>query len=331
MCGDRHIIRWHCRRNFFVPTHKGITLSCRVSRSGDRRAVILSDGGDFTASGGIKCYCVLIDFPLRRDRHNLCGHFIGEWDIPADEGIALSRRIIRDGDGRAIILIDNNILLTVFEPDSDYVRKDVPSGVQRHIPWNRVVKVPHLCAVGILIPATEVVAFPYRLFIGFLDTLVLLFLARFRTGQCAAVRIEGDRAKGCLLPQGIQGTVLRFVICVRATAVFIAVLPAAPLFIIPATEKISLVSGYRHLFKIPAICDLHCVLRHRTATGIECAAVGIEGNGVQMEGPLRRQRDARYGIVSRKVGICGSRKYISAVECPARKIIAGFCRIGNAF
>ena len=159
----------------------------------------------------------------------------------------------------------------------------------------------------------------------------MLFLARFRTGQCAAVGIECDRAKGCLLPQGIQGTVLRFVICVRAMTVFIAVLPAAPFFIIPATEKISLVSGYRHLIKIPAICDLHCVLRHRTAAGIECAAVGIEGNGVQMEGPLRRQRDARYGIVSRKVGICGSRKYISAVECPAHKIIAGFCRIGNAF
>ena len=272
----------------------------------------------------------MIDFPLRRDCHNLRGHFIGEWDIPADEGIALSHRIVRDGDGRVIILIDDDILLTVCELDSDHVRKYLPSGVQRHIPGNRVVKVPPLCTVGILIPTKEVVAFPDGLFIGSLDTLVLLFLARFRTGQCAAVRVEGDRAKGCLLPHGIQGAVLRFVICVRATAVFIAVLPAAPLFIIPATEKISLVSGYRHLIKIPAICDLHCVLRHRTAAGIECAAVRIEGNGVQMESPLRRQRDARYGIVSRKVGICGSREYISAVECPARKIIAGFFRIGNA-
>ena len=272
----------------------------------------------------------MIDFPLRRDCHNLRGHFIGEWYIPADEGIALSRRIVRDGDGRVIILIDDDILLTVCELDSDHVRKDLPSGVQRHIPGNRVVKVPPLCTVGILIPTKEVVAFPDGLFIGSLDALVLLFLARFRTGQCAAVRVEGDRAKGCLLPHGIQGAVLRFVICVRATAVFIAVLPAAPLFIIPATEKISLVPGYRHLIKIPAICDLHCVPRHRTAAGIKGTAVGIEGNGVQMEGPLRRQRDARYGVISRKVGICGSREYISTVECPARKIIAGFFGIGNA-
>ena len=185
-------------------------------------------------------------------------------------------------------------------------------------------------AGGIRIPAAEVVPLPYRLFIRPLDTLVLFFLTRCRTGQCAAVRIERDRAKGRFLPHGIQGAVPRFVICVRATAVFIAVLPAAPLFIIPATEKISLVPGYRHLIERLTVGGGHGVPLHCAAAGIECTAVGIEGNGVQMEGPLRRQRDARYGIVSRKVGICGSRKYISAVECPARKIIAGFFGIGNA-
>ena len=322
LCRNRHILRRHSFGNFIIPAYKGISLFCRVDRGSDRRVVILRDRSNFAAAVGVKGYCVLIDLPLCRDCHNLRGHLLGKGGIPADEGIALSRQG-RRGDRCAIILVDDDILLTVCGLDPDRVRKDLPSGVQRHIPGDRVIKVPPLRAVGILIPAKEVVAFPYRLFIGSSDTFVLLFFARCRTGKCAAVRIERDRTHGSIYPHRIQGAVLRFVIPCCAVTAFIAVLPATPLLVKPAVEKISLVPRYRHLIKFLTVGDGHGVLRHRTA-------VGIESNGVPMEGPLRRQRDTRYGIVIRKVSIGGSRQYVTAAECPAHKIITGFCRIGNA-
>ena len=161
----------------------------------------------------------------------------------------------------------------------------MPSGVQRHIPGNRVIKVPSLRAGGILIPAKKVVAFPYRLFIGSLDALVLFLFARCRTGQCASVRIERDRAKRCLYPHRIQGAVLRFVIRGCAVTVFIAVLPAAPLLVKPAGEKIPLVPRYRHRIERLIIGDGHSFLRYR-------AAVAVEGDGVPIGGPhgIERQR-----------------------------------------
>ena len=30
--GDRYVLRWHCRRNRFVPTDEGVTFSCRIGR-----------------------------------------------------------------------------------------------------------------------------------------------------------------------------------------------------------------------------------------------------------------------------------------------------------
>ena len=298
---------------------------------------IVTESRNFAAAGSADDRCragrlrprvsaVVANRPPCRDRQNLRGHLCREFTVPAGEDIARSCQG-RRGDRCAVILVDEDILLTVFGLDSDHIRKDLPSGVQRHIPGNRVVKVPFLLrlAGGIRIPAQEVVAFPYRPFIetGFADTLVLLLLARCRTGQYAAVRIERDRAKGRLLPHGVQGAVPRFVIPGRAVTVFVAVLPAAPLLVIPATEKISLVPGYRHLIEWLTIGDPHGSLRHR-------AAVAVEGHRVGARCPLGCQRDTRYGIVIRKVGIGGFRQYAPVAECPARKIIAGFCRIGNA-
>ena len=65
MCFNRHILRRHSFGDFLIPTLKGIAFSCRVGRGGNFRTVILRDGCNLTSAVGIKCYCVLIDFPLR--------------------------------------------------------------------------------------------------------------------------------------------------------------------------------------------------------------------------------------------------------------------------
>ena len=159
-------------------------------------------------------------------------------------------------------------------------------------------------AGGIRIPAAEVVPLPYRLFIRPLDTLVLFFLTRCRTGQCAAVRIERDRAKGRFLPHGIQGAVPRFVIRGRALSLFVAVLFAVPLSVIPAAEKIPLIPRYRHLIERLTVGGGHGALRRR-------AAVAVKGDGVSIGGP--------HGIECQRL-VCGIHIFkvvylFAAVDC----------------
>ena len=62
---DRHIMRRHGRGNCRVPTGEGIAFSCRVGRRGDGYAVVLRDGRDGTAAGGVEGDGILIDLPLR--------------------------------------------------------------------------------------------------------------------------------------------------------------------------------------------------------------------------------------------------------------------------
>ena len=65
LCFNRYIIRRHGFGDFFIPTLKGITFSCRFVRGGNFRTVVLCNGCNLTSAVGIKGYCVLIDFPLR--------------------------------------------------------------------------------------------------------------------------------------------------------------------------------------------------------------------------------------------------------------------------
>ena len=290
------IVRLHIRRCIAAGALIPVLVSIRflfgeiVTQSLDRAAADRADhrvraGGRLGAAG------VVANRPQCRDRHILGGHLCREFLVPACEDIARSCQD-RLGDRRVAIRVDPYILLAVFGLDRDPVRKGPPPGIQRHIPGDRVVKVPPLRgrAVGILIPALEAVTLPHGIFLGFSDTLVQFLFAGCRTGQCAAVRIERDRAHGGLFPVRIQCAVVCLVICGRAMALFVAVLPAAPLLIKPAAEKISLVPRYRHLIKFLTIGDLHGFLRHR-------AAVGVKSHHVDIRRPFCR---ALYGIVGQR-------------------------------
>ena len=62
---DGHIPGRHGRGDRLVPTGEGIAFSCWVGGRGDGCAVVLRDGCDFTATGGVEGDGVLIDRPLR--------------------------------------------------------------------------------------------------------------------------------------------------------------------------------------------------------------------------------------------------------------------------
>ena len=106
LCFNRHILRRHSFGDFLIPALKGIAFSCRVGRGGNFRTVILRDRCNLTSAVGIKCYCVLIDFPLCFNRHILRRHSFGDFLIPALKGIAFSCRVGRGGNFRTVILRD---------------------------------------------------------------------------------------------------------------------------------------------------------------------------------------------------------------------------------
>ena len=104
MCFNRYIIRRHGFGDFLIPTLKGITLSSRVGRGGNCRAVILCNGCNLTSAVGIKGYCVLIDFPLCFNRYIISRHGFGDFLIPTLKDITFSCRVGRDGNFRTVVL-----------------------------------------------------------------------------------------------------------------------------------------------------------------------------------------------------------------------------------
>ena len=104
LCFNRYILRRHGFWNFLIPALKGITFSCRVVRGGNFRAVILSNGCNFTSAVGIKGYCVLIDFPLCFNRYILRRHGFGDFLIPALKGVTFSCRVVRGGNFCTVVL-----------------------------------------------------------------------------------------------------------------------------------------------------------------------------------------------------------------------------------
>ena len=98
---DGHVFSRHGGGNGLIPAGKGIACFGRVGRGGNGRAVILGDGGNLAAAGGIKGDSVLVELPLCRQGQGF-GHGIGKVPfafavVPADEGIALF-----SGVGRAV-------------------------------------------------------------------------------------------------------------------------------------------------------------------------------------------------------------------------------------
>ena len=111
LCFNRYILRRHGFGDFFIPTLKGITFSCRVGRDGNFRTVVLCNGCNLTSAVGIKGYCVLIDFPLRPIlfitcfctadcRNRRAGQIFVV--IPALEGVPGARHICRECCAHAV-------------------------------------------------------------------------------------------------------------------------------------------------------------------------------------------------------------------------------------
>ena len=94
LCRDRHILGRHGRGNFRIPADKGVPLSCRGGRCGNRRAVTLRNRSDFSAACGVKGHCVGVRYPFCIQCY-VIGDFIAciiprraVGLVPATEGIA---------------------------------------------------------------------------------------------------------------------------------------------------------------------------------------------------------------------------------------------------
>ena len=91
--GDGHIPGRHGGGDLPVPAGKGIACFGGIGRGGDGSTIILGNGSDLAAAGGIKGDSVLVELPLCRQGQGF-GHGIGKVPfafavVPADEGIAL--------------------------------------------------------------------------------------------------------------------------------------------------------------------------------------------------------------------------------------------------
>ena len=71
LCFNRYILRRHGFGDFFIPTLKGTTFSCRVVRGGNFCTVVLCNWCNLTSAVGIKGYCVFIRVPHRIERQRL--------------------------------------------------------------------------------------------------------------------------------------------------------------------------------------------------------------------------------------------------------------------
>ena len=102
---DGHVFSRHGGGALPIPPCKGVTCSGGSSRRGDGSTIILGNGSDLAAAGGIKGDSVPVDLPLCR-QGQIGGH--GGLKVPftfavvpADEGIALFSGVGRPG-GRGV-------------------------------------------------------------------------------------------------------------------------------------------------------------------------------------------------------------------------------------
>ena len=133
LCRDSNILGRHGHGNIPVPADKGVTLSCRVGRGGNIRAVVLCNGCDLATACGVKGDCVPIDFPPCRDSHILGRHGFGNFPVPADKGVALSYRVGRGGDIRAVVLRNRSDLAAAVGIKGYCVLIDFPLCRDSHI------------------------------------------------------------------------------------------------------------------------------------------------------------------------------------------------------
>ena len=157
---DGHIPGRHGRGDRLVPTGEGIAFSCRGGGRSDGCTVVLRDGCDGTAAGGVKGDGVLIDCPLRRDGQVFGGHRCRERRIPARKGIAGLGGGFGRGDGGAVVLRDGRNFTAAGGVEGD--------GILIDLPLRPVFLIAHFCTADcrhriagqtlVIIPALERVA-----------------------------------------------------------------------------------------------------------------------------------------------------------------------------
>ena len=94
----------------------------------------------------------MVDLPLGGDGHIPGRHGGGNGLIPAGKGIACFGRVGRGGNGRAVVLLNDDILPAVFRLKSDGVLVDLPLCRQDQTGGHGDLKVPFAFAV---VPADE--------------------------------------------------------------------------------------------------------------------------------------------------------------------------------
>ena len=94
----------------------------------------------------------MVDLPLGGDGHIPGRHGGGNGLIPAGKGIACFGRVGRGGNGRAVVLLNDDILPAVFRLKSDGVLVDLPLCRQDQTGGHGGLKVPFAFAV---VPADE--------------------------------------------------------------------------------------------------------------------------------------------------------------------------------
>ena len=153
--GDGHIPGRHGSGDLPVPAGKGIACFGGIGRGDNGRAVVLGDNDIFPAVFRLKGDGVLVDLPLGGDGHIPGRHGGGNGLIPAGKGVACFGRVGRGGNGRAVVLLNDDILPAVFRLKGDGVPVELPLCRQGQIGGHGGLKVPFTFAV---VPADEGIA-----------------------------------------------------------------------------------------------------------------------------------------------------------------------------
>ena len=153
--GDGHIPGQHGGGNGLIPAGKGIACFGRVGRGGNGRAVVLLNDDILPAVFRLKGDDVLVDLPLGGDGHIPGRHGGGNGLIPAGKGVACFGRVGRGGNGRTVVLRDNDIFPAVFRFKGDGVPVRRPFCRQGQGFGHGIGKVPFFFA---LVPADEGIA-----------------------------------------------------------------------------------------------------------------------------------------------------------------------------
>ena len=128
----------------------------------------------------------MVDLPLGGDGHIPGRHGGGNGLIPAGKGIACFGRVGRGGNGRAVVLLNDDILPAVFRLKGDGVLVELPLCRQGQIGGHGGLKVPFAFAV---VPADEGIA----LFSGVGRSVGRGVGTNLGCYFASTLRLEGDR------------------------------------------------------------------------------------------------------------------------------------------